>query len=98
MPRIELGLQAPHACVLPLYDIPFHKVLGYTAVLRYSARVKSPIGPPGIEPGLYAPEAYVLPVYYGPMWDTTSVLAYRSKFLLAGEVSGYILPRPNFFH
>ena len=22
VPRIELGLQAPHACVLPLYDIP----------------------------------------------------------------------------
>ncbi len=22
MPRIELGLHAPHACVLPLYDIP----------------------------------------------------------------------------
>ena len=32
MPRIELGLKAPHACVLPLYDIPpFCDVLGRAA-------------------------------------------------------------------
>ena len=55
LPRIELGLQDPQPCVLPLYDSPFF--------------MKSSFGPPGIEPGLYEPESYVLPVYYGPRED-----------------------------
>ncbi len=49
-PRIELGLPAPKAGVLPVYYAPDF----------------SGVGLPGIEPGLHPPHGCVLPVYYSP--------------------------------
>ena len=56
LPRIELGLQDPQPCVLPLYDSP-----------PSSLFISFSLGLLGIEPSLHAPEACVLPVYYSPL-------------------------------
>ena len=58
-PRIELGLYAPEAYVIPLYHGPARDSIA-------SARV----GLPGIEPGLHPPHGRVLPVYYSPSVDS----------------------------